>query len=105
METIALKNKKRKNIDLPIDVLQKLSIMAASQGKSLKAFIEHLLVTKANALTFEVSNPSPSNDPYFAEPNNLAEIGKRVNEHKEGKTQTTVVLQSAEEIKSFLNNL
>lgn len=31
MATIALE-KKRKNIDLPVDVLQKLSIMAASQG-------------------------------------------------------------------------
>ena len=49
METVALK-KKRKNIDLPVETLQKLSIMAASQGKSLKAFIESLLVAKANAV-------------------------------------------------------
>ena len=33
METVALQ-KKRKNIDLPVETLQKLSIMAASQGKS-----------------------------------------------------------------------
>lgn len=45
MSTIALE-RKRKNIDLPIETLQKLSIMAASQGKSLKAFIENLLVAK-----------------------------------------------------------
>ena len=45
METVALQ-KKRKNIDLPVETLQKLSIMAASQGKSLKAFIESLLVEK-----------------------------------------------------------
>lgn len=35
METVALQ-KKRKNIDLPVETLQKLSIMAASQGKSLR---------------------------------------------------------------------
>lgn len=29
---------KRKNIDLPIDTLQKLSLMAVAQGKSLKAY-------------------------------------------------------------------
>ena len=59
METVALQ-KKRKNIDLPVETLQKLSIMAASQGKSLKAFIESLLVAKANAVCVEVStNPSP----------------------------------------------
>lgn len=33
METVALQ-KKRKNIDLPVETLQKLSIMAASQGKA-----------------------------------------------------------------------
>ena len=51
MATITLP-KKRKNIDLPIDTLQKLSIMAASQGKSLKAFIEGLLISKAERLKF-----------------------------------------------------
>ena len=65
METVALQ-KKRKNIDLPVETLQKLSIMAASQGKSLKAFIESLLVAKANAVCVEVStNPSPSGDGWF----------------------------------------
>lgn len=51
----AVLEKKRKNIDLPTDVLQKLSVLAASQGKSLKAFIEHLLVAKANSISVEVS--------------------------------------------------
>lgn len=104
MATIALE-KKRKNIDLPVDVLQKLSIMAASQGKSVKAFIEHLLVAKANTLTIEISNPSPSGDPFFADPANLTEIEKRAKSHKEGKSQATVVLRSAEDIKNFINEL
>ena len=100
MATIALQ-KKRKNIDLPIETLQKLSIMAASQGKSVKAFIEYILVSKADTLKIEVSNPSPSNDDYFANPANLAEV----KEHKEGKTKATVVLHSAEDITNFINSL
>lgn len=104
METIALE-KKRKNIDLPIDTLRKLSIMAASQGKSVKAFIESILVTKADTLQIEVSNPSPSGDPYFADPTNLAELEERVKEHKEGNSKATVILRSAEDITNFLNRL
>lgn len=41
---------KRKNIDLPVDTLKKLSIMAVAQGKSLKAYIEQLLISKANSI-------------------------------------------------------
>lgn len=104
MATIALE-KKRKNIDLPVDVLQKLSIMAASQGKSVKAFIEYLLVSKANTLEIEISSSSPSGDPYFADPSNLAEVEKRVKAHKEGKVKATVTLRSAEDITNFINNL
>ena len=52
-------NIKRKNIDLPVDTLQKLSIMAVAQGKSLKNFIETILIAKANTVAVEVSeNPS-----------------------------------------------
>lgn len=98
--------KKRKNIDLPVDTLQKLSIMAASQGKSLKAFIESVLILKADTLSVEVStNPSPSGDPYFADPSNLAELEERVKAHKEGKAKPTVVLRSVEEITNFINSL
>ena len=59
-------NIKRKNIDLPVETLQKLSIMAVAQGKSLKKYIETLLISKADSLTVEVSeNPSPSGDAWF----------------------------------------
>ncbi len=62
-------NIKRKNIDLPVDTLQKLSIMAVAQGKSLKNFIETILISKANTVAVEVSeNPSPSGDPWFNDP-------------------------------------
>lgn len=104
MATIALQ-KKRKNIDLPVETLQKLSIMAASQGKSLKAFIENVLVAKADTLKIEISNPSPSGDSYFADPANLTEVEERVKAHKEGKVKATVVLRSAEDITNFINSL
>lgn len=104
MATTALQ-KKRKNIDLPIETLQKLSIMAASQGKSVKAFIECILVSKADTLNFEISNPSPSGDTYFTNPANFAEVEERVREYKEGKTKATVTLHSAEDITNFINSL
>ena len=104
MATMTLE-KKRKNIDLPVDVLQRLSVLAASQGKSLKAFIEHLLV-KANSISVEVlENPSPSGDSFFEDAENMAEISARVKAHKAGKTKSAIKLKSAEEIKSFIDNL
>ena len=45
--------KKRKNIDIPIDTFRNLSIRAASEGRSLKSFIENLLVMEANSLNDE----------------------------------------------------
>ena len=104
MESAVLQ-KKRKNIDLPVDTLQKLSIMAASQGKSLKAFIENTLISKANTLRIEIANPSPSGDVYFDNKENLAEIEKRVNDYKNGDSKSTVVLTLAEDITNFINNL
>ncbi len=85
MATIAIE-KKRKNIDLSVDTLKKLSIMAASQGKSVKAFIENLLETKANSLSIEVStNPSPSGDPWFDDPENMASVMRGIEDAKQGR--------------------
>lgn len=92
-------NIKRKNIDLPVDVLQKLSLMAVAQGKSLKAYIENLLIAKANSVTIEVSeNPSPSGDEWFADANNIAEVEEGIRQHKEGRVKT----YSIDEIKNLL---
>ena len=104
MVTVALQ-KKRKNIDLPVETLQKLSIMAASQGKSLKAYIENILVAKADTLQLEVQNPSPSDDEFFSYPENLNETVERVNEYKRGKTKSKVILKSVDDINNFINNL
>jgi hypothetical protein len=45
--------KKRKNIDIPVDTFRNLSIRAASEGRSLKSFIENLLVMEASAVSDE----------------------------------------------------
>lgn len=92
-------NIKRKNIDLPIDILQKLSIMAAAQGKSLKKYIETVLITKANSVSVEVSeNPSPSGDPWFDDPENMAELREGIEEMKAGKVKS----YSMDEIRDML---
>lgn len=90
---------KRKNIDLPADVLQKLSLMAVSQGRSLKAYIEQLLISKANSINVEVSeNPSPSGDEWYDDPQNMASVQKGIEEMNAGKER----LYSMEEIKKRL---
>jgi hypothetical protein len=52
METATL-TKKRKNIDIPTDTFRRLSIRAAADGKSLKSYIEYLLVMEANCMSDE----------------------------------------------------
>ena len=77
---------KRKNIDLPVEVLQKLSLLAVAQGRSLKAFIEQLLIAKANSISVEVhENPSPSGDKWFESPENLASVRRGIQEMNEGQ--------------------
>ncbi|MBW9280195.1 hypothetical protein [Bacteroides fragilis] len=99
MATIELQ-KKRKNIDLPVDTLQKLSIMAASQGKSLKAFIENLLVSKADTLKIEVStNPSPSGDKWFDDPDNMASVMRGIEDAKQGRVKAYTI----DEMRKLLN--
>ena len=87
-------NIKRKNIDLPVETLQKLSIMAVSQGKSLKNYIETLLISKANSVSVTVAeNPSPSGDTWFDNPENLAELNEGIRQHKSGNTKVYTDIQ------------
>ena len=77
---------KRKNIDLPVDVLQKLSLMAVAQGRSLKAYIEQLLIAKANSITIEVrENPSPSGDKWFDDAENMKSVRRGIQEMDDGQ--------------------
>ncbi len=90
---------KRKNIDLPVDTLQKLSIMAISQGKSLKNYIETLLIMKADSVSVEVKeNPSLSGDEWFDEPKNMAAVKRGITQHKAGEGREF----SIDDIKSTL---
>ena len=92
-------NVKRKNIDLPVDTLQKLSIMAVAQGKSLKNYIETILISKADSVSIEVSeNPSPSGDKWFDDPENMASVQRGVAEMKAGKGKA----YSMDEIRKLL---
>jgi hypothetical protein len=64
--------RKRKNIDIPIDTFRNLSIRAVAEGKSLKSFIENLLIMEANTVSdeelynFLVKN-KPQGDVYLNE--------------------------------------
>ena len=92
-------NIKRKNIALPVDTLQTLSIMAVAQGKSLKNFIETILISKANTVAVEVSeNPSPSGDPWFNDPENIASVNRGIEDIKAGRCRA----YSMDEIRELL---
>lgn len=82
METLI----KRKNIDLPVEVLQKLSLIAVSQGRSLKAYIEQILINKANSISVEVhENPSPSGDEWFENADNMESVKRGIQEMNKGQ--------------------
>ncbi|MCI1720960.1 MAG: hypothetical protein LKM37_08180 [Bacteroidales bacterium] len=99
MATVSLK---RKNIDLPTDAFRKLSIMAAANGESVKAFIEGILISKAESMQIEVSaNPSPSGDKWFEDNQNLNETISRAEAYKTKKSKAAVTLKSEKEIKEY----
>lgn len=92
-------NIKRKNIDLPVDTLQKLTIMAVAQGKSLKKFIEDLLISRADSVSIEVhENPSPSGDTWFDDRENIASVQRGIEDIKAGRCRA----YSMDEIKDLL---
>ena len=92
-------NIKRKNIDLPVETLQKLSMMAVAQGKSLKKYIETILIAKADSITVDVSeNPSPSGDPWFDDPENMASVLRGIEQMKRGECRA----YNIEELKEML---
>lgn len=57
---------KREIIELPSDVLEKLSTLAKESGKSLKTSMEYILTRKADG-----ENISPSNDPWYQDEENV----------------------------------
>lgn len=99
MDAVLLSSKKRKNIDLTEDTLRRLSILAAAQGNSLKAYIENVLTAKANSIEVSVSeNPSPSNDVWFNDKENVSSLRAAIAQSKNGATK----LYSLDDIKTAL---
>lgn len=73
--------------------------MAVAQGKSLKKYIETILISKAEDISVDVSeNPSPSGDTWFNDPKNMASVHQGISESKAGKGRA----YSMEEIKDLL---
>jgi hypothetical protein len=73
--------------------------MAVSQGRSLKNFIETILINKANSISVEVSeNPSPSGDSWFDDPGNMASVRRGIEEMKAGKGRAYTI----DEIRTLL---
>ncbi|MDE6342727.1 MAG: hypothetical protein K2K93_10445 [Muribaculaceae bacterium] len=90
---------KRKNIDLPVDTLQKLSVLAASAGKSLKKYIESVLISKADSVVVTITeNPSPSGDSWYIDAGNLAEVNEGIEQYRAGRVKSL----SSEEIRKML---
>ncbi len=53
MSTTTISNKKRKNIDLSESTFRALSVLAAANGRNLKAYIENILDDEAKMLKEE----------------------------------------------------
>lgn len=54
MSTTTFSNKKRKNIDLSEGTFRALSVLAAANGRNLKAYIENILDDEAKMLKEEI---------------------------------------------------
>lgn len=90
---------KRKSIDLPVDIIQKLSALAATHSQSLKTYIESVLIDKADSASeVEYENPSPSGDPWWNDPENMAAVKEGIAEYEAGKGR----IFTLEEIKERL---
>lgn len=72
---------RRKSIDLPTDVLARLSELAVESGKTLKAYMESVLVNTAQ----RAGNPSPSGDTWFDDPENIQMIMKGKQQIEKGE--------------------
>ena len=63
----------------------------------LNLAIKEDVTVKCGKIMFQITpklqfeNPSPSDDPYFANPENIAELERRIEEIKGGKVKFTVL--------------
>lgn len=73
---------KRKIVDLPSDILERLSEMAVKSGKTLKAYMEGVLASKA-----EEGRVSPSGDEWFDDEENMRIVKKGIEELESGDSR------------------
>ena len=63
----------------------------------LNLSIKENIAVKRGKILFQITpklpfeNPSPSGDPYFAKPENVAELERRIEEIKDGKVKFSVL--------------
>ncbi len=85
MATINLKQ--RKAVDLPADAIRSLAVQAAALGTSVKHYMETILLSQAEKINAGlIKNPSPSGDPYFSDPRNIARILEASKQIKDGQS-------------------
>jgi hypothetical protein len=53
----------------------------------------------------QFENYSPSGDPYWADPRNVAELKHRIQERREGKNPIVATIQGSEAIENYINSL
>lgn len=62
-------------LDLAPDIIDKLAARAAEAGNSLKVFLENTLTAMANGKAeVKSESPSPSGDPWWNDPHNVAVV-------------------------------
>ena len=78
-------------VGLPADIMERLSQLALSSGKSLKSYMESVLTDKATE-----SDVSPSGDKWFDDPENMRIVMHGIEQARrgEGKTYTASQLSS-----------
>lgn len=89
---------KRKSIDLPTETLRILSSSARAERKSVKAYIESILIATAeNSKKEKKESPSPSGDPWYDDEENVAMLKAAIAESKrsEGREYTMEEIHTA----------
>ena len=77
----------------------------------LNLAIKERVAVKRGKMLFQITplpqfeNISPSGDPYWADPRNVAELERRIKLSEEGKNPVVATLCSSEDIKNYMNKL
>ncbi|MCL2028256.1 MAG: hypothetical protein FWG79_07190 [Bacteroidales bacterium] len=86
-------------------------VFSANPTHYLNLAVRERVAVKRGKMLFRITpepqfeNISPSGDPYWADPRNVAELEHRIKLSKEGKNPIVATLRSSEDIKNFLNSL